>query len=239
VWTLRLAFVFIVVAAACSSGRNTPQPARLAVPQTRVLPPVVDAMPATPQPVGLGGACTREPAPGTTCTEGTFCLPNSPGGYCTAPCGVVGGPCAGACVETSKAGEVCMKSCSSDADCRANEGYVCDPQWKACTVPNFVAIIPKQCPAAHGEPARDTSFAASEPWSSASSPGVYQFEPTGALADDGGLVAVYGSRSAIFDGNKLGVARVDGKGKTTLDVALAAADRQRQGLRRRRDRLPR
>ena len=125
-----------------------------------------------------------------------------PGGYCTSACGATGGPCDGACVESVRAGELCMKACTSDGDCRREEGYVCDPQWHACTLPNFAAIVPKTCKGTGG---RDASFGESEPWSTAAAPGVYQFEPSAALLPDGGVVAMYITRASMFEGNALGV----------------------------------
>lgn len=144
------------------------------------------------------------------------CFPQLPGGYCTSPCGVTGTACDGVCVETGRGGEFCMRGCATDSDCRKDEGYVCDPQWKACIVPNVAAIVPKVCPAV--KPERDVAFGASEPWSTAKAPGVYQFEPSSAIADDGGLTAMYITRSSQFEGNALGVSRVDGKGVATIDV---------------------
>jgi hypothetical protein len=119
-----------------------------------------------------------------------------------------------------------MARCQRDADCRT--GYMCDPQWHACSLPGLASIVPRQCPAAGNEPARDAAFGASEPWSSKTSPGVYQFEPASALADDGGVVSVYLTRSAIFAGNKLGAVRMDGNGAVSRDVELAAPDRDSQ-----------
>ncbi len=119
-----------------------------------------------------------------------------------------------------------MARCQSDGDCRT--GYICDPQWHACSLPGLASIVPRQYPAAGNELAHDAAFGASEAWSSKTSPGVYQFEPASALADDGGVVSVYLTRSAIFAGNKLGVVRVDGKGAVTRDVELAAPDRDSQ-----------
>jgi hypothetical protein len=125
-----------------------------------------------------------------------------PGGYCTSACGASGRPCDGACVESVRAGELCMKACTNDGDCRREEGYVCDPQWHACSLPNFAAIVPKTC---KGTGARDIAFGTSEPWSTAAAPGVYQFEPSAALLPDGGVVAMYITRAGMFEGNALGV----------------------------------
>jgi hypothetical protein len=146
-----------------------------------------------------------------------MCMP-LPGGYCTGSCDDA--PCDGACVETARAGELCMKRCSSDADCRADEGYVCDAQWGACLLPNFAAIVPRTCPAGPG-PARASAFGDSTPWSTAASPG-YQFEPSAVVTDDGGVTALYIARTSMFAGNPLGLSRVDGKGQTTIDMPFAS-----------------
>lgn len=58
---------------------------------------------------------------------------------------------------TSRAGALCLKGCTADADCRSDEGYVCDPQWHACFLPNAAVIVPRSCPAAAGV-ARDQAF---------------------------------------------------------------------------------
>lgn len=146
-----------------------------------------------------------------------------PGGACVSFCGVTGTGCDGACVETSRAGELCLKPCASDQDCRAEEGYACDPQWKACAPRGFSAIVPRSCPGSG--PAVDARFGPSRPWSSAASAGVHQLEPAAALTDDGGLVAVYIARGAMTEGNALGVARMDGAGAVTLDQRLGSAKR--------------
>lgn len=127
-----------------------------------------------------------------------------PGGYCTSACGVTGSACDGECVASVRAGELCMKPCANDGDCRREEGYVCDPQWHACALPNFTAIVPNNCKGATY--VRDAAFGESEPWSSGADPGIYQFEPSAALLPDGGVVAMFITRSSMFEGNVLGVA---------------------------------
>jgi hypothetical protein len=132
-----------------------------------------------------------------------MCAP-LPGGYCTSPCGVVGAACDGACIETGRAGELCMKPCARDADCRADEGYVCDPVWHACALPNMAAIVPKQCP---GDGKRDAAFGDQQALGALHA---FDFEPTSALADDGSLVTFFIARDGIFAGNPLGVATAAG-----------------------------
>lgn len=56
-------------------------------------------------------------------------------------------------------GPLCLAACASDADCRADEGYVCDQH--ACSIPNLAAIVAKQCP---GTDVHDNAFGDSELW---------------------------------------------------------------------------
>ena len=78
-----------------------------------------------------------------------------PGGYCASACEAC--PADGACVETAT-GAHCLARCSRDADCRADEGYACDPMWHACAIPNTTALVPRACPLPPGVPARDPAF---------------------------------------------------------------------------------
>lgn len=76
------------------------------------------------------------------------------GGYCMSNgCG----DCDGACVGTAT-GERCMAACTRDDECRVDEGYICDPAWHACVMPNATAIVPRACPAPRGI-GRDPQFA--------------------------------------------------------------------------------
>ena len=116
---------------------------------------------------------------------------------------MTGDPCGdGVCVPTIRAGEMCLAKCSSDADCR--KPYACDADWHACGLPGMAAMQPRQCPAVGG---RDPAFAASEALTSATSPGIYQFEPTSVVANDGSIVAIYIGRGKMTSGNTLGILR--------------------------------
>jgi hypothetical protein len=162
---------------------------------------------------------------GATCSGAATCGPNRqcfpfPSGYCTSPCGVAGGPCDGTCVETPRAGELCMASCTSDAGCRVAEGYICDRQWKACMIPNTAAIVPRECGPPPGL-GRDLAFAPTTAVSTASSPGIHQLEPSAMVTDDGGLVALYTSRAGLMDATTLGLARIDSLGRATGDLPFA------------------
>ncbi len=62
-------------------------------------------------------------------------------------------------VETGREGPICAPACASDAACKVDEGYLCDPVWGACLLPNVAAIVPKQC---RGTATRDPAFGPSE-----------------------------------------------------------------------------
>ncbi len=135
------------------------------------------------------------------------------------------GPCEagcdgnGSCVPTPTLGDLCMKRCGTDAQCRTDEGYVCDPQWHACLLPNLASIVPRACP---GTAPRDTSFAPSQRWSGEKSAGSYQASPSAVLLDDGGVTALYEWRQLAVPASPLAISRVDGKGVATLEHFLSA-----------------
>lgn len=187
-------------AGACSGGGTTSPPPRLPLPPVASLFPP-DA-PLPPQVIShdRGSRCAAD----NPCAAGLACAPLA-GGYCTSSCGVTGGPCDGACVETGRQGELCMKACAHDADCRVDEGYTCDPVWHACALPNLAAIVPRTCAAPPG-PAQDTAFSASEPWSSRATPGMYQLEPTATLDAKGEPAALYITNGANDQANVLAFA---------------------------------
>lgn len=117
-----------------------------------------------------------------------------------------------------RGGELCGRTCASDADCRADQGYVCDPGRKACGLPFLASPVLGKCPAA---PPPDGDFAAPTVLSTAASPGKYQFEPAAALTPSGDLVVVYTSGAAMFQNSFLGVARVPVSGAPIIDRPLA------------------
>src|SRR5438445_15021 len=98
--------------------RPTPSLSRIG---SSFLAPVPDAVPiaidARPPLHARGDACTAM----SPCDAALACLA-LPGGYCASDCAA----CDGTCVETGRLGPTCMASCTSDADCRRDEGYVCD-----------------------------------------------------------------------------------------------------------------
>jgi hypothetical protein len=71
-----------------------------------------------------------------------------------------------------------MAACTSDRDCRSDEGYVCERG--ACSLPNLAVISAKQCP---GPTLHDKAFGDAEPWGTGT-------EPSGALTP-AGFVALF------------------------------------------------
>ena len=66
------------------------------------------------------------------CASG-FCVAGLPGGYCTEAC-QTSEDCGaeGSCWEVGPARRLCLLNCEEDADCRVDEGYVCDGN-KTCS----------------------------------------------------------------------------------------------------------
>lgn len=100
-----------------------------------------------------------------------------------------------------------MAPCARDADCRRDEGYVCDPDWHACSLPNLAAIVAKHCP---GSALHDPAFADPEPWATGTS-------PSGALRDTGFIALVTTPQGVAF--------APDAPTATGHDVILARGDR--------------
>jgi hypothetical protein len=200
-----------MVVAACSSASP---PRQLPVPRPAPTPPdarPVDAGLTAPSPGLRGEACSSA----RPCDAALTCAPLA-GGYCTSACEA---GCGEACVETPRAGELCMKRCETDRECRVDEGYVCDQRWHACLLPNLAAIVPAVCPAVAKAPAQDRAFAPSQRWSGLAVAAGSQLEPSAALTDDGGVIALF-----VSLGGALAASRVDGKGATTLEVPLTSAN---------------
>jgi len=212
----RAGLLIMLLAAACSSapggapGPNAPGGATSGGPGT----PGSGASSAPARP--LGEACTA-PQPFTEgdCGKGMRCLAQ-PGGYCASLCGLEG-PCSGVCAESAGAGDICLKGCSADKDCR--EGYLCDPTWKACTVPGFLA--PK-APVCQGAPLARKRFGRPVQLSTAKSPGRYTLEPSAAVARDGSLVAAYLTYGKRDDPNPLGVSSLSVFGAVNGDRVLTS-----------------
>lgn len=91
-------------------------------------------------------------------------------------------------METGRLGPICMASCTTDADCRGDEGYVCDRDWHACSLPNLAAIVAKHCP---GPSLHDPAFGDAEPWATGT-------EPSGAIREAGFVALVTTPQGVAF-----------------------------------------
>lgn len=183
--------------------------------------------PPQPSPTStIGATCTPDRSNfQSTCGLGELCLP-FPGGYCTAPCGATGSPCpAGAtCLPSVRGGELCARSCNSDADCRVDQGYVCDPGRKGCSLPFLASIVLPRC---DGKAPPEGDFTRPIALSTAAMPGAYQFEPAAALTSRGDLVVVFTSGGPMMGNSYLGVARVPGTsgGALVIDQPIVTTKR--------------
>jgi len=119
------------------------------------------------------------------CAEGMTCTPQ-PGGYCASACtpGAVGECPEGECVATARSGAQCLARCTTDAECRTSEGYVCDHDWHACLIPNTAVIVPRRCPAFGA--ARDKAFGAAVRATTATGA---QRDPSAVITDGGDVIA--------------------------------------------------
>lgn len=133
------------------------------------------------------------------------------GGTCSTPCSVPGISCGdgGTCVEYPIA-NACRTPCSTNDDCRADEGYACDPVWKGCVLANAPTIAALSCPPPIGF-GRDPSFAPPTLL------GVGR-EPAAAIADDGSIAAVHAS------GETQNIIRLDHKNQPENAKGLLAGD---------------
>jgi hypothetical protein len=166
-------------------------------------PHVVYVTPDAAVPAIVGAPCGASQLCGPTLT----CDLGMPGGSCTASCEKPGTPCGdGTCVEYPTV-DACRASCRTTADCRADEGYACDPVWKGCVLANSPTIAPLACPPPPGF-GRDPLFGPPTPLASGG-------EATAAITDDGGLVVI----SERKDRSALDIARLDAAGR--LEGAIA------------------
>ncbi len=114
------------------------------------------------------------------------------GGACSTSCGVAGSTCGntGTCVEYPTT-NVCRPSCSTNDDCRADEGYACDAVWKGCVLANAPTIAPLNCPPPIGF-GRDPAFGPPVDLGGAR-------EPAAALVDDGSVAVIVGGDVVRLD----------------------------------------
>lgn len=177
-------------------------------------PRVVYVTPDAAVPAVVGASCAASP-----CGPDLTCDLSLPGGACTAACDRPGAPCGtGTCVEYPTH-DACRASCSTTADCRADEGYACDPVWKGCVLANSPTIAPRACPPPPGF-GRDPAFAPPSRLTE-----VAANEPTAVLADD--RVVVISERSGTAH---LAVTHIDAAGR--IESAGEIADHAAPALAR-------
>ncbi len=193
---MHLRGLFTAILAAC--GGQTAPPVDLVVSAPAPIAPIY-VTPDAAVPVIVGAACGDQ----QSCGPGLSCDTSLPGGACATACNGPGTACSndGVCVEYPTL-EACRARCTTNADCRADEGYACDPVWKGCVLANSPTIAPLACPPLPGI-GRDPAFSPSLALVS------HVAEPTATLTDDGGVVAIY----ERLDFLQLGVARIDHTGQ--------------------------
>lgn len=187
----------VILGVAACGGQTAPPADKPVIDVTAPAP--IYVTPDAPVPSIVGAACDdKQP-----CGPGLSCDASLPGGACTTTCKEPGSGCSsdGVCVEYPTF-ESCRARCTTNADCRADEGYACDPVWKGCVLANAPTIAPLACAPLPGF-GRDPVFAPSLAL------GTHVAEPTATLTDDGGVVAIY----ERLDRLQLDVARIDFNGR--------------------------
>jgi VCBS repeat-containing protein len=146
-----------------------------------------------------------------------------PGGYCTASCATDACPPGSVCAPTGRGGELGVAACTRDADCRADEGYVCDPARHGCVLPFATSPVIGHC--MRSTPL-DAGFTDMTALTTAASPGAYQFEPSAVVTPAGDVVALYtGGAPSFFAPSFLGVLRVPADGSPATDTPLPTSKR--------------
>ncbi|MBA2541795.1 MAG: exo-alpha-sialidase, partial [Deltaproteobacteria bacterium] len=152
---------------------------------------------------------------GAPCDDAHACGPELecdrtlPGGSCSTRCTPAGAACGtGTCVE-QPAIDVCRAACRTTADCRADEGYVCDPVWRGCTLPNTATIAPLACPPPVGL-GRDPMFAPATELAKRA-----PRSPAGVITDEGGLVILHETHD---EPGLIEMARLDALGRALPSV---------------------
>jgi hypothetical protein len=170
---------------------------------------------------GIGAGCTpNREDPRGACADGLFCLP-LPGGYCASMCGdgVECGPGA-VCIDSHRGGQGCAAQCQSDADCRVDEGYACDPVWSACLLPGLMPVAPKAPVCAPDERLAKRRFGEAVQISTGADGVTADLEVSAALDADGGLTAAYIARTRTSAPNPLGLSTIRADGTIERDRRL-------------------
>ena len=171
-----------------------------------------------PAPSTVGGPCDGPPFSQSDCAAGLTCG-FGPGGYCTAFCASDQDcPGKGVCTSTVRAGRLCMSRCESDADCRADEGWVCDPQWGTCFLPGY--HIPRLAACEAELPARAGSWSRPSVVSVGEAAGRYSIEPAATQRADGSIVVAYMAMRTITEPSRIVTAVVDIDGRVSNPVII-------------------
>lgn len=125
-------------------------------------------------------------------------------------------PTGGTCAETLRMGELCVRSCQTDSDCRSAEGYVCDDTWKACALPGMLSRRAPICADAGGLERK--TFGGAARVSAAGGPGRYHFEPAAVIGKKGEVIAAYVTGGKTGEKNDLAIAVVSPDGKVEGDL---------------------
>jgi len=179
---------------------------------------------APPPGAPVGGTCEGPPFTQSSCGDGLMCG-FGPGGYCTAFC-ASDDDCPGAatCTSTARAGRLCMSACETDADCRAAQGWVCDPGWRTCFLPGF--HIPRVAACEGEPPPRGDGWSAPAIVSTGAASGRYSIEPTAAPGPDGSLVIAYMAMQTITEPSRIATVVVDSEGAVSDPVVIESGKAQ-------------
>jgi hypothetical protein len=146
---------------------------------------------ATPPPPvhRVGDACqSTDPLKGRLeCGAGLLCAP-MPGGYCAAPCGPEVCPSGSACVDLERGGEMCLRQCRQDSDCRKQDGYRCDGAAHVCAAEDSLAPVLPACQAKRPPRRR---FGPAQQITDARARGLWQNDVSAAIDAAGDVVMTY------------------------------------------------